>query len=48
MEVVWLLILLLLSPLIFIVVGIVMAFYSDEAKRRKGKRFLIGRIGITS
>lgn len=37
-----LLILLIIAPLVFIVAGIVLIFFTDEAKRKKGRLFLMG------
>lgn len=44
MGIVGLLVLLVLLPLVFIVVGIVMIFLNDPAKRKKGKLFLLGGV----
>lgn len=44
MGIVGLLVLLILLPLVFIVVGIVMVFFNDQAKRKKGKLFLLGGV----
>jgi hypothetical protein len=44
MGIVGILVLLILLPLVFIIVGIVMVFFNDPAKRKRGRLFLLGGV----